>query len=62
MTETVMRREIQVLGLEQVNERTLFVVLLFSNYYLIHFFNIIFSLLLSNLKNFSSLLIQYIRA
>lgn len=62
MTETVMQREIQVLGLEQVNERTLFVVVLFSNYYLIDFFNIIFSLLPGNLKNFSSLFVQYIRA
>lgn len=62
MTETVMQREKQVLGLEQVNERTLFVVVLFSNYYLIDFFNIIFSFLPSNLKNFSSLFIQYIRA
>lgn len=62
MTETVMQREKQVLGLEQVNERTLFVVVLFSNYYLIDIFNIIFSLLPGNLKNFSLLFVQYIRA
>lgn len=33
MTETMMQREIGVSGLEQVNKRTLFVAVLFSNYY-----------------------------